>query len=299
MKMIDYACVSAWENRLQVLAKLAEPERWTFRSVPDVSPLPILDSYIRHTFSRASEQGKVHESGLFACFNTGLLTPAQEEIFGLFRVSDRFNPELPLSLGNKKWFLTKWITAGDPHLTEFMELPRLPTYWDNPADLIFNPYLHVQLNLDHIIRENLRRFPVELGGKLGPDGVPLEPDVENEDEDLIWTADEDAEESPVSIPLATRNALEGALKLSIRLALRNYRMAVPQFHRDSIQLLLPLYLRNTDRPDLVLTLERQGDWYRATTIIYPDWAYQHARLLCRPNSEWLGGFRSDLVEAGG
>jgi hypothetical protein len=73
-------------------------------------------------------------------------------------------------------------------------------------------------------------------------------------------------------------------------------MAVPQFYKSRIQLLLPLYLRNPRRPDLALTLERHGGWYRAATVLYPDWAYRHARLLARPNSEWLGGFRVDVLE---
>ncbi|NTW28223.1 MAG: DUF3825 domain-containing protein [Coriobacteriia bacterium] len=293
--MNDYAFVSAWENRLQSLARLAEPERWTYRSVPDVSPLPVLEAYIRHTFERVCEQHKICESEEFSCFNTGLLTPNQEEVFGLFQVSDRFDPSQPLCSTNRKWFLTKWITSSDRRLTEFMEVPRLPTYWEDPAETVFNPYLHVQVNFDHIICENLNRFPVELGGNLGSNGVPLEPDSEEDVEESEDSDSENAEEADIAVPLATRNALEGAMKHSIRLALRNHRVAVPQFHGNAIQLLLPLYLRDPNRPDLVLTLARQGDWYRATTIIYPDWAYQHARLLCRPNSEWLGGFRSDLA----
>jgi hypothetical protein len=84
------------------------------------------------------------------------------------------------------------------------------------------------------------------------------------------------------------------MKHSIRLAQRSYRIAVPQFHNGRIQLLLPLYLRTSDRADLALTLERHGGWYRSATALYPDWAYMHARLLTRPNSEWLGGWRQDL-----
>ena len=87
------------------------------------------------------------------------------------------------------------------------------------------------------------------------------------------------------------------MKHSIRLAQRSYRMAVPQFYHSRIQLLLPLYLRDAKRPDLALTLERHGGWYRAATVLYTDWAYRHARLLARPNSEWLGGFRTDVLEA--
>lgn len=302
MRIFEYAKVSEWDGRLHVLAELAEKERWTYLAVPDRSSLPILDSYIRYTFLRAHEQGKLVEAGRLSCFNTGLLTPGQEEIFGVFRISDAFKPDQPAGPLNKRWFLTGWLRSGDRQLTEFMQLPHLASYWTDPAELIFNPALQVQLNLDHIIRDNLNRFPVELGGHLDVNGVPLDlittPDIETE-------AEEGAAESSVSetsadkadIPLATRNALEGAMKNSIRLAQRSYRIAVPQYHRGKIQLLLPLYLRDSGRPDLALTLERYGAWYRAATVLYPDWAYRHARLLARPNSEWLGGFRAHTTDA--
>jgi hypothetical protein len=153
----------------------------------------------------------------------------------------------------------------------------------------------VQLNIDHVIRDNLSRFPTELGGHLDIDGVPSDlaapPDIEGEAEACSTETDPVEASEDVAIPLATRNALEGAMKHSIRLAHRSYRIAVPQFHRGRIQLLLPLYLRSADRPDLALTLEKHGEWYRAATVLYPDWAYRQARLLTRPNSEWLGGFR--------
>jgi hypothetical protein len=128
---------------------------------------------------------------------------------------------------------------------------------------------------------------------VGLDGVPT---------DLTDSEDDDAAEPEISaevipIPLATRNALEGAMKHSIRLAQRSYRIAVPQFYRGRIQLLLPLYLRDSTKPDLAVTLERHGGWYRAATVLYADWAYRHARLLARPNSEWLGGFRTDVIQA--
>lgn len=131
-----------------------------------------------------------------------------------------------------------------------------------------------------------------MGGKVNRDGVPtdINPEVAGEDTDEPESASTDQ-----TIPIFTRNALEGAMKHSIRLAQRNYRVAVPQFYRGRIQLLLPIYLRDPHKPDLALTLERHGGWYRAATVLYTDWAYGHARLLARPNSEWLGGFRTDVV----
>lgn len=298
MRIFDYAKVADWESRLHHLAEMAEPERWTYLSVPDKSKLPILDSYVRYTFVRLIEQDRLSEAEHTSCFNTGLLTPNQEEIFGVFRVSDMYDPKKPVSPTNKKWFLTNWARSGERSLTEFFELPTLASYWTDPAELVFNPQLQVQLNLDHIIRDNINRFPSELGGHLDINGVPTDlsatPDIDADaspaEESLVVTGDRSEE-----VPLATRNALEGAMKHSIRLAQRSYRISVPQFHYGKIQLLLPLYLRSASRPDLALTLERHGGWYRAATVLYPDWAYRQARLLSRPNSEWLGGFKTDSV----
>ncbi|MBX9601423.1 MAG: DUF3825 domain-containing protein [Bryobacteraceae bacterium] len=293
-RIFDFAKVADWDDRLRSLAELAEPERWTYLQAPSQSPLPVLDSYIKYTFSRVFDQQKIVETERLACFNTGLLTPGQEEIFGVFTISESYDRTQPISAANKKWWLKSWARSGDRLLTEFMEFPRLSEYWNDSRELIFDPKLQVQLNLDHIVKDNLNRFPEELGGKVDKNGVPtdLEDQADEEDSEIA----EGSADSP-TIPLATRNALEGAMKHSIRLAQRSYRIAVPQFYRGRIQLLLPLYLRDSKRPDLALTLERHGGWYRAATVLYTDWAYKHARLLARPNSEWLGGFRTDVMDA--
>ncbi|CAN7322034.1 DUF3825 domain-containing protein [Bosea sp. LjRoot237] len=293
MKIFDFAVVADWESRLSNLAQLAEQERWSYLNISGKSNSIILENYIKYTFERAFDQQKIVESDNLTCFNTGLLTPGQEEIYAVFSLSERFDRTKPISSDNKKWYLRSWVRSGDHLLTTFLEFPSLVEYWNDPSHLVFDPKLQVQLNLDHIIRDNLNRFPEELGGKVDKKGVPTDLATQADEEDADVANESDGHE----IPLATRNALEGAMKHSIRLAQRNYRIAVPQFYRGRIQLLLPLYLRNATNPDLALTLERHGGWYRAATVLYPDWAYGHARLLARPNSEWLGGFRTDVVEA--
>lgn len=309
MRIFDYGKVADWEDRLAVLAEMAEPERWTYVSVPSESPvtLPVLDSYMRYTFLQLHAQGKIAEVDDLSCFNTGLLTPAQEEIFGVFAVSEHYDPTHPQGHENKKWFLKLWARRGDRILTQFSSLPDLASYWTDPAELIFDPSLEVRPNIDHILRENLNRFPVELGGQVDANGVRLDlkeiPDIEEEEGEASASVEEREEvetdnasamdERAAAPSIAARIALDGAITHSIRLAQRSYRVAVPQHYRGSIQLLLPLYLRDTSRADLALAIERHGDWYRAATVLYPDWAYRHARLLSRPNSEWLGGFRTD------
>ena len=100
--------------------------------------------------------------------------------------------------------------------------------------------------------------------KTAPDIDEASASQPPEDDDDVAGAEE------ITAPLATRNALEGAMKHSIRLAQRSYRIAIPQFYYGAIQLLLPLYLRDANKPDLALTLQRHGEWYRAATVLYLD-----------------------------
>ena len=202
MRIFDFAVVANWDERLDTLAEIAEPERWTFLRVPSSSHLPILDSH-KLSGPRPSTRACSH--------------PGQEEIFGVSSVADRFDPARPLSHENKKWYLRTWARGGDHMLTSLASLPLLASYWADPAELVFNPALHVELNVDHIIRDNLNRFPEELGGNLNRDGVPtdirLEPVEEEESEE------ERTPQTPIySIPLATRNALDGSMRHSVRLA---------------------------------------------------------------------------------
>ena len=75
----------AWEQTLEALEAVAEPEDWTGHAPPG-RPLPILDSYLRYTYQRLVLEGKVAvtaDAGV-AAINTGLLTQHAEEVFGLF-----------------------------------------------------------------------------------------------------------------------------------------------------------------------------------------------------------------------
>lgn len=164
-RIFEFARVADWESRLQSLAEIAEPERWRYLYVPSRLTLPILDTYIKYTFSRAFDQQKIVEADRLCCFNTGLLTSGHEEIFAVFTISDAYEPTRPISNANKKWWLKSWARSGDRNLTDFAELPALAEYWNDSRELVFDPKIQVQLNLDHIIKDNLNRFPEEFGGK--------------------------------------------------------------------------------------------------------------------------------------
>ena len=56
-----------------------------------------------------------------------------------------------------------------------------------------------------------------------------------------------------------------------------------------MQLLLPLCLLQDGKADLALVVEKEKDGraYRGNTVLTLDMAYSNARLLARPDPDWL------------
>lgn len=240
------------------LAKLAEREDWNrYGEEEEDGTHPILISYLGHTFARleVEERGRnqgdkiaVDEEDQFACFNTGLVTPLQEEIFAFFQ-ANRANPEVA------PWHFKGFVPESDRKLDDLFggRLPELPRYFQNAADLIYDPELPLVMDASHIVETRLDRFP--------------------------WPYCDNA--------YMTEQVLEGQRPRLERRARRNYKTAVPQYHHGSIQLLLPLHLSEPGRADLALVVERTGNCYRAATVLPLQWAYRNARLLTKPDPDWL------------
>lgn len=83
--------------------------------------------------------------------------------------------------------------------------------------------------------------------------------------------------------------LDGCIKSSIEKIKRNYKIAVPQYFltTSAIQLLIPLCLRFPDKADLAIVVEDYGEMYRASTCLTLDMAINNARLLAKPDRDWL------------
>src|SRR5262249_21384207 len=92
-----------------------------------------------------------------------------------------------------------------------------------------------------------------------------------------------------SNPSLARNALIGTEAQIRDRVYRNYKTAVPQYWRGRIQLLRPLCLLQDGKADLALVVEkeRDGRCSRGNTVLTLDMAYSNARLLARPDPDWL------------
>lgn len=240
-----------WEAQL---AGLAEPEPWQYRFTKSSTPYPVLRKYLRGTFLRVLETAKIVEdetpSKKVAAFNTGLVTPLQQEIIAVFEAQKNAS----------RYRLRGFELEGSREVLSLFgdNQPSIARYFDNPADVIFDDSLRFYIAVEHV-DERQARAPQEL--KDNPEGF-----------------------------IAQINAQRDVIK---RRVARNYKTAIPQYYRPrgrgqgALQLLVPLCLVKQDRVDLALAVEKINGVYRGNTVLTVDMAYTHARLITRPDTEWL------------
>lgn len=239
-----------FERTITELALLAEKEDWRLPSLSK-GEYPILFNYVHHTFSKLVEERKViivEANGKeVAAFNTGLATRSQEEIFGFFERNRHPAASPP-------YFFKGWRRSSEPDMFPFNPLPEIAHYFSNPADLIFDTRRELRIDYQHIVTDNRLRFPGAL---------------QNESDTQLV------------------NRLRVTVQDAIRRVQRNYKTAIPQYYKGKLQLLLPLCLENPARADLALVIERDGELYRAATCLTLDMAVNNARLIAKPDREWL------------
>lgn len=264
------------DSKLANLAKIS-PEPWDYlNSDPDNKFLPVLRSYIFYTFSRLRKEERIYsvkrilysktESSYYnkktrktekreiecACFNTGLATTYQEEIFAYFTKNRNKRTKV-----DPDWVLNRFCKASDSEMSVFAEKPEWADYFGELvsfSEVLYDNKLHHELKYDHILRDRELRFPEAL---------------RNLPDSLI------------------KDLLDQGLEKARKRVRRNYKTAVPQYYNGKIQLLLPLCLLSQEKADLALAVEKEEKRYISRTVLKLEWAYSNARLLAKPDREWL------------
>mgnify|MGYP006284521719 CR=1 FL=1 len=263
--LIGDIIIKDYSSFLKKLKEKAQLEEWEYKNYTQSRvDYPILKSYIEHTFKKLKQENKIEESNDDECilFNTGLLSrkflldiyiKCQKKKIKICDIKNDFykSPEIVLENDNdiKKMFKNS--------------NPKLPQYFTQINEVIFDPELDININWHHIFIDRKRRIPDNL--------YDNKKDLEN-------------------IIIKFRGNKENIKKL----AKRNYKMVVPQYYDGKIQFLMPIYL-GTDfngRPDFVLVLDELKDgkgnkYYSGETILTVEMAYQNARLLAKPDNPWL------------
>jgi hypothetical protein len=134
------------------------------------------------------------------------------------------------------------------------EYPERANYFEQPELLLFDWHYKINVQYKHILedKENKERIP----------------------EDILNSG------NIVTI-------LNGAIDTMKKKVSSNYKIAIPQYFGGQIQLLLPLCLRSDDKPDLALVVTKTGKYYQGHTCITLDMAYNNARLIAKPENNWL------------
>ncbi len=291
--LFEWAYLGYLPNTLAELEGLALDERWEFQdALQDPNrPLPILHRYLRHTFGRLALEQKVRvaANGEFAAFNTGLVDRRYEPIHALFARQD--DPRAAWQLAG--FCIPGEGADGQNLVRHFSPLPAGAHYFDNPADLYYDPRVgKPELDWRHIIIDRIDRYPQEFLEDHWPPGFDKRDVAQlSEEERLSYYRDlGGAIEGDNRTYRRIMNRVKDAVDLSIKRVSWNFKTAVPQYYPrvKRLQLLLPVCLISDDSVDLALAVEKTDSGnFLGHTMLSLDWAYCNARLVCRPDSDWL------------
>ena len=175
-------------------------------------------------------------------------------------------------------------------------------YFTNIYDVYFDTSKPIERDRDHILIDNLSRIPIQfIREQCGRDdereigdlvsNIERKVDVE---QNIKRLQEYIKKEDSFSRKLAAR--LDEAIDVARKRCEWNYKTAIPIFYHEinGLSLLLPLSLLGDHQSaDVALVLEKvESGNYQGQTILTLPMAYLDARLICRPNSEWL---RADVV----
>lgn len=245
--LFEFAYCPQFDAKLDLLADIAAPEPW---ALPGDTGLPILWNFVHHTFKRIAED--CDEAGMPSkvCLSDDGLRACFNT--GLYTLN--FEPiyclfEQNRIPGRQPWFLRGFFRESDARLASFAKLPERATYFREISDLVFDYRMDIRINRDHILTdpENLQRLP-EI--------------------------------------LRNPTAFDGAVSIAKKKVAGNYRLAIPQYHDGSVQLLIPIGY-DSSKADAALVISREKLFYTGHTCLTLRMAYNNARLIAKPETDWL------------
>lgn len=281
---------------------MALKENWSFDTNPDDDSFPILRQYITYTFAKLWWDKGVYVSPTeqYAVFNTGLVNRNYQYIYALFE----------RNVGDKPWRFNQFCIPGIKHggrlLAEnFATLPKPAHYFNDISDVVYiiskdrTPDEQLpDLQPDHYFVDHPERLPMhflldacrkseQIVGLLKVDTSTFS----KEDLESHWRTIGEA----ISDDENVYNDLESAFRNAVRKAVMrvswNYRTAIPVYFptNKKMSILLPLTFSNTSDAEVALVVEKNpiSLRYTAPTILNLTMAYSNARLVCKPESDWL------------
>ena len=290
----NFAFLGRWEDFLSALAEMATPEDWDFPNT-EKKNYYILKKYIQYTFYRIQLEGKVllSEDGRLAAFNTGLVDRHFDEIYACF---------VPNNAGESPWLFKEFCIAGHfgmgkQLVQNFNPLPQPATYFLHQGDLLFDLTQEIHCDYEHILIENLDRFPLFYLKSQFYDhkkAMKILADIEHARDESqrshLYEKIRRLLSNDMLLYNRLKNRLDDAVLLSRKEVRWNYHTAIPSYYpsRNTMNFMLPLHLSSDDAIDIVLVVElTPAGNYQGQTILTCDQAYIDARLVCSLRSHWL------------
>lgn len=290
---ISFKTYQAANTFIEALETILLPgETWKFRNASSEDYRPktkfdILQSYLQYVFEKlvadyndvgSKNYNKIvfSQDHRHAMFNSGLLNKFAQDIYLL---GDVFGPAggrftlSNLSVAPSKVDLIRSCGFAAADLTPY---PGVVEFFHKLDDIIYDSDTEIDLSADrlsHIIEDGAKRnrFAEKYKALYEKGDLP-----------------------------AITSTLETAIENARKIAKRNYKFVVPQYRSarggepGKIQFLMPIYLDRQygEKPDfaLVLNIEIMPDgtkYYTPETILELPWAYNNARVICKPEDTWL------------
>ncbi len=247
---------------LTELKELAEPENWDYIRNPKKG-IPVLRSYVNQTckriiFQKKTVKSKSSKDGKEYCtLNTGLVTPQQDEIFAYFVKNPHFKNIETWGFQQPEWDFLEFGTDQSVYHRYTESIPETATYFSEAeiTDLILDTRIRIVPDRDHLIKRKNRV-----------------------DSDKLKNLDDDS----------FIDEIKEAIELAKKRIKRNYKTAIPHFYDNKIQFLIPLCMKAKKSEAIAaLVVNKNENIYEAHTILSLDQAYNNARLLAKPDREWL------------
>lgn len=267
-----FAYLGTEEDMIHDLKVLCLPENWEYRHSAATKASPILHNYLHFTFARLWDedrgvpdiQKKVRVrrdlQPPLAAFNTGLVDRKYKSIYALFDANEPGRQQ--------KWRFRAFCIPGEGHgkvlASYFNPLPGPAAYFGSTVELLYDPNAPLHPDYTHILGQNRERLPKEILDQVA------------------------RMDSTFAMRTLTMH-LDEAIGVAKKRCSWNYRTAVPHYFPSfkRLEFLLPLCLVRDNRVDVALSVQKTDTGYLGHTILTLDWAYKSARLVCRPDSDWL------------
>lgn len=312
----DFAWFRNLESELEKLVQEQDliKEPWLFRGrnelglmeVGEEGEYPILYNFLKYTFVRLWHETQknpadpkiceaIDEDGVkYATFNTGLANYKYEYFYAIF--------EENRILGRQKWVFKGFATEEQKGLGKniltglFPKLPSRASYCEDPDDFIFNlppTQSKIAINVEHII-DHIERLPlwyIESCCQLAEYPYrEVQVYASEASSNQYYNDMKERFRSCTDVKLKIDKDFSAALADAILQVEWNYKRAVPiYFSRlNKVCLLLPISLRRGDGIHVAVVIQKRPSKKYTQETVYPiSWAYAHARLIAKPDSEWL------------